>query len=502
MFAADTVKNEILRREFGVKNLHRRREINEFLRSIKGGGAQVDTIIIGASVAGLSVANQLKTSVVLESRMNVGGKTRTTYDTEGRPLYDDGPWRFHESHARFKQLLDAYDVAYEENNSFRGKKDGREDGGAECLNGLSTFGSIAYKDGIEAARRQNVKSGYDGIAYGECSANVYHGQRHKAGTYYFVKGGMRKVVDALYDGCTERVRTGTMVEDVTYDFNTKLYTVHCMHSSSGKRDTVHCSKVILCAPPDKINFPSIARWLHPLFSSVETVPLMHVYAKLKKGRLPNHTYIVNPSTSNAQIISGDHSDFFQLSYTGGRTAYYMHNLYLNHRDKFTEVLRKNFYTQFSKETYELDADSISVRYWDQAVHFYRPILRISGKTIQDLCNQSIEPHPLMLPNFYVCGETFSTHQGWLEGALETSEMVLQRMKDPKPPRATGIGKECVGVDGRIINVGAFKKIHPGSEQALQPYLGQDASTKFKSIGHPKYASAYLFHLQQGFYDMF
>ena len=30
-------------------------------------------------------------------------------------------------------------------------------------------------------------------------------------------------------------------------------------------------------------------------------------------------------------------------------------------------------------------------------------------------------------NLYICGENYSSHQAWVEGALETSDMVLDKI---------------------------------------------------------------------------
>ena len=33
-----------------------------------------------------------------------------------------------------------------------------------------------------------------------------------------------------------------------------------------------------------------------------------------------------------------------------------------------------------------------------------------------------------MPNFYICGENYSLYQAWCEGALESSESVLNKLK--------------------------------------------------------------------------
>jgi monoamine oxidase len=42
-------------------------------------------------------------------------------------------------------------------------------------------------------------------------------------------------------------------------------------------------------------------------------------------------------------------------------------------------------------------------------------------------------HPISGVKLYICGEAWSTQQGWVEGALETAESILQRNFDLAPP---------------------------------------------------------------------
>ncbi len=447
-----------------------------------------DTVIIGASVAGLFLATKIQKCIVLERRHKVGGKVRTTND-KNSPQFDDGPWRFHDTHENMKNLLEEYKIGFKENTSHAKKIEEKFD--SKCKAGLSTFGSNAFHHNIQTARDNSIKSGYDGMAYADCGGNVYHGQRHQEGKYYYVENGMREIVTKLFEKVEEKVKTESMVVDIKKHENG--FTITYIHDKQTK--SLICTKVILCTPAEKLEFPSIDKYLRPIRSSVECVPLMHVYAKLNKGKLPP-MYKIDPSSHNTQIISGDLSDYFQLSYTGGRTAMYLRDLYLNYPKDFKTKLIDDFKRLLPE--YDVDADSIQVRYWDEAVHFWRPILNISGKSISNLSSQSIEPHPLILKNLYLCGESFSTKQGWIEGALETAKEVLKRIETPKEVSVSAPDTNSLSIDGRVIDVSQFKEIHPGSTEAIQNFVGKDASFKFQSIGHPPYAYSYLFQLQKGY----
>ena len=41
--------------------------------------------------------------------------------------------------------------------------------------------------------------------------------------------------------------------------------------------------------------------------------------------------------------------------------------------------------------------------------------------------------PFLDSNLFICGEAFSSEQGWIEGAFKSAERVLERLGVPSPP---------------------------------------------------------------------
>jgi hypothetical protein len=503
MISVHEIKATVLKEENGKKNINVRRQTNKLLQSVIVGGAgniqECDTIIVGGGLGGLYLASKIDASIVLERRIKTGGKIRTTVSSENKPLFDDGPWRIHESHSRCIHLVENELSGVKRPNHSSIDLPSTE---TQCMAGLSTFGSIAYKKGIPEARKQNIVSGYDGISFADCASNVYHGQRHENGQYYFVEGGMKSIVDKLKNKVgTHRIRTGCLVEDIKKVEN--KYTV-LYNTSQNKQNTIKCNRIILCIPPEQIIMPSIQRWCLPVIHSIKSVPLMHVYVRCKteKKTIPNSTYVVKPEISITQIISGDLSMYFQISYTAGETAIYLRDLHLNYPDEFRKKITEEFHTVFDAEEYPIDvndANSFHVRFWNDAVHFWRPILGIAHKTIADISKGCTEIHPTALPRIYVCGEAYSTNQGWMEGVLETAEFCLERIKqESKEKKRMALTDNDIVIDGRIIDIERFKHIHPGSINALLPSIKKDGTSRFNMVGHPPYAYGYLLQLQRGF----
>lgn len=440
--------------------------------------------IIGGGVAGLYAGMQLgDKAVVLESRRKVGGRCRTRYTKDGKTvLYETGPWRFHESHNRLKRLVKRMGLVSVPSTTVA-KKD-RDETPPDSRGDLSSWDAVAKSKGAPAARRADVMSGYEGMLAATNVVNVYHAQRHAGGTYSAISTGFSSLIDALKSAAEERgcrVHTKSRVVDVR-----RVKSGYTLKCSNGK--TYRAARVICCVPPHAAMQWSISQqWLLAQLHSVSTIPLCHVYARYADA--PPPTKKTMTSGLLAQTIPGDYGNgWFQASYSAGQTAHFWNRVAL--QGTLVPTLEKELGKKLS------DAKA---HHWPHAVHFWRPAFGIR-KSVRDLVRRCVVPHPVALPGFFWCGEAFSSVQGWVEGALQTTDMVLRRLgrtNNPVPRAPKGWRNSCLVVDGRVIDVSKFRRVHPGSEQAIAMFVGKDASTVFRDIGHSEHAWAHLFSLQVG-----
>ena len=138
-------------------------------------------------------------------------------------------------------------------------------------------------------------------------------------------------------------------------------------------------------------------------------------------------------------------------------------------------------------------------------------------------------------NLYICGENYSSHQAWVEGALETSDMVLDKIYkyshlfnksnkskkkysenknsdkkmsggNKKTKKNTAIAKTnktkeytldevakhntksdaWIVINGKVANITKWIPNHPGGDIIMKG-VGKDATKLFESIGHDDYA---------------
>jgi hypothetical protein len=60
-------------------------------------------------------------------------------------------------------------------------------------------------------------------------------------------------------------------------------------------------------------------------------------------------------------------------------------------------------------------------YWETGVTYW-----IAGNySVEEVSKNACHPLPKELPGVYVCGESFSLKQAWVEGALEHTETCLK-----------------------------------------------------------------------------
>ena len=149
--------------------------------------------------------------------------------------------------------------------------------------------------------------------------------------------------------------------------------------------------------------------------------------------------------------------------------------------------------------------------------------------------------PIEGENIFICGENYSSHQAWVEGSLETSELVLEKLgvninnkssrKNSNKTTKKNIKQHSTGgaiqktkkskqnkqykkytleevakhktkddawivIEGKVANITKWIPKHPGGDIIMKG-VGKDATSLFKSIGHDEYAKKMLKKYQIG-----
>lgn len=475
-------------------------------------------IIIGGGFSGLYILNKLFNNyskningILLERNMFNGGKIRTEYSKKGEVVLEKGPWRFNEEHHKIKRLLKKLDLKYKLNSSSKSES-------------IEYEFDICHNKKIKKSKKKNKIHRIPGISYldtailnsNKCNADKlntfsklplvmdstskpYDINQDYTGKYYVLEKGLSEIIKCLETPVKNKIYSNSLVLNVK---KTKkgLYEVYYQKRNNNDY-SIHkivSEYLIICVPPEEtLNWSIVKENLLPLVHSVGTLPLHHIYAYSKDiKKIYDNSFYIKTNSELSQVISGDFdNNWFQISYSSGENAKYWNRIKLLKPNLFKKLLIQSL----EKIGINIEITKIKSFYWDQAIHYWKPNYNFK---INECMKNSIYPHPINLEKLFWGGEAFSTRQGWLEGCLETSDLVLDLFH--KQYTNNIIFKtikiknndEYVIIDNRYIDVKKWKKVHPGSTMAIQNHLYEDISELFRQIKHPEYSWAILYTLQK------
>jgi monoamine oxidase len=446
-------------------------------------------VVVGAGLAGLEVARRLRGDVVvLEASARPGGRIRTRYEDKGRVAYEAGPWRVPETHTRVRRLFDELGVALV---PLRTPSPPEEKG--PSVAGLTTWDAHALRTGDPSeADRLDLATGYADETHAASAPYTTSAER-----YYVAPEGFSRLVERLAATVDADVRYDHRVVDVTVDADAPrrryvLTVRRRVGHNAFRTETVRCDALAVCVPPHVCKEWTVFRaHARSVLSAVVAGPLHHIY--VRDAAHPQGRHVKRADALGAQFVSSQYEGgaWFQASYTGGRLATLWHHLRLAAPDAFWTVLRTQVRNLVGWTPAE-DAEHAS-HYWPHAYHAWRAVPRFD---LARAVHAAVRPNPHALPRVVLAGEAFSSHQAWMEGALETAELAVAALLRPSvsrplPERASF----SLTVEGWTLDVAAWARVHPGGEAALRNHLGEDVTALLHHVGHSDHAWAVVHSLK-------
>jgi len=219
--------------------------------------------------------------------------------------------------------------------------------------------------------------------------------------FYVLKGGLSQVIHRL----VQHLHT---FPNISLHLNEEVVSITQGVVKTNKR-TYHVPFCICALPKHILETFTIAKPLRTKLKHLHTAPLCRIYARFSKEwykggklRCPSPLRMVFPGKT------------MMISYSDHKYALFWRDV--EKKGNLVEVLR-----YFIKEELNIhmpDPLEIKVFFWEHGVGYW-------GKVdSQKVSSQLINP----FPGFYLCGENYSAeHQQWMEGALETSERMVEIM---------------------------------------------------------------------------
>ena len=481
--------------------------------------------MIGAGLSGLWLAKKLSDVGVqvtlLEASPRAGGRIRTAYREDEtdhhadqrspRRLhveYEAGPWRVPRNHRRVRALFKEAGFHLRPLKTdpprHQDPPSSSYDQTSEECSGQSIWGCTALTTGNPlVADERDLATGYADETRAAHGTTPYVTD---AEGYDVADEGFSALVTFLVGALRARrnvkVVTNARVADVTrlrrgtYDVRCRKRTGHSSFSSF----SLIVKSVFCCVPPSSCReWDVMQKWAKSQMCAVRSGCLNHVYvrptssAALDLDRRPRFHKIATDNVLGQTVSSQyDESDYFQASYAAGRVARMWYHLRLTDAASYVRRLLLDVKASVGVD---VDADDVRSHFWEEAYHHWVPVPHFD---LQSSVLRSVRPHPSCLPMVYVAGEAFSSHQAWMEGALETAELAFDAFQEDRSRSyvtASPSTADVMTLQGHVLDVKRWSGVHPGSANAILGHLGEDVEALFRHMGHSSYAWAVAYSLR-------
>jgi protoporphyrinogen oxidase len=516
-----------------------------------------DILIIGGGISGLYTAYQIieRTSSpnltigILEASNKCGGRVSTYYDRKHHISYEEGAGRFNDKHIllmkllkdlkllKYRKPLDSTQNTILITDDFNKAKLAQY---SAIRRQFSSVDDIIDKIRGEVKKRKlsreylvslnllelaeqmipeypNIsKYIVDNSAYfseleylnSACALDIFSSEFNQHVQYYALQGGLSQIIKALVDKLNKA--------GVKIMFNARCSNIEWNSANSGnsrgwwnleidgRAGILECSQLVLACPKQSLVLFDILKPIKPLLNAITSQPFYRVYAKYPKNS--DGTYWFSRKTiTNLNIkfiipIDGEHG-IIMISYIDGKFAKYWQNLRITDGESA-------FMAELSRELAQIFPDVeipaptwIRHYYWAYGSGYWRV-----GYDPNQLIPQIIQPFADGRP-LYICGDNYSNHQAWMEGALETGEMVVSEILKINLLGLVGGGAKktytlaevakhnkksdaWIVIHKKVYDITKWIPIHPGGMIILKG-VGKDATELFESIGHDSYARKML-----------
>jgi hypothetical protein len=186
-----------------------------------------------------------------------------------------------------------------------------------------------------------------------------------------------------------------------------------------------CKKVIVATTIDSV-IKMLPKEFYPIYKQIHGQPFLRVYGKFSKksteimSEFAKSHVLVVPGPLQKIIPMNAEKGIYMISYSDNKCAIslkrYLKNTATN-REHFCRLLEK----ALAIDKGSLELQSILSCYFDIGTHYYEPLSRTFHNR-KEFIKTAQQPYPNML----VVGEMVSMNQGWVEGALDSVDKVLNK----------------------------------------------------------------------------
>jgi monoamine oxidase len=385
-------------------------------------------MILGGGIEGLYTAHQLlkhnpDRNLILLEREQWGGRIFTYSDKF--MTVEAGAGRFSSDHKLLLELLKEFhlnkkivpitsDKEYAENSDFNlkvviGKIVAFSK--IDFLHNLTKLSLLDYAKMVvskEEAQFLEDSFGYYTELVDMNAKDAIHLLNQLNGDFFVLNGGLSQLIDALIQRiqlCPNVVMKKEEVLAIHRQNNQYI-----IHTNKCKYATDLC----ICTFQHDV-LRQLCTPLAPLLKYIVGAPLCRIYCAYDRPWFKDLPKLTTKSPLRMVI---PYSKTVVMFYMDNKYAMFWNDIYHKHGIRGVNKTIK----YYVKEVLDIDMPTpkkTNVFYWEKGVGYWT-----IGADSKHIAKQLQNP----FPNFYVCGENYSAnYQQWIEGALETSQQVCDRL---------------------------------------------------------------------------
>jgi len=158
----------------------------------------------------------------------------------------------------------------------------------------------------------------------------------------------------------------------------------------------------------------------PMLKYIKTSPLFRIYAIFPKPAwFAGLDRVITDERPRYIIPINPDKGVVMISYTDGDDTNYYNKIYSKEGDEGLQVAVMKDVRKLFPEISIPEPTFFKGHYWDTGASYWQP----GSYNVKEESEKSINP----FSNIYVCGETFSLRQAWVEGALEQTQLCIDKI---------------------------------------------------------------------------
>jgi monoamine oxidase len=405
-----------------------------------------DVLIVGAGIAGLNTATELLKAkpdlkiLVVEKYKQAGGRLDTVYLPNGIK-YESGAGRIHSSHKHLLKLVKTHGLNLSEINSsidWRSSETKVTEPDyffsifhkyCEILRDLpeSILRTKTIRDlmidiqGVEMAKHILDTYPYRAeieIMSARASLDLF--ETLSSGKFFIINEGFSELTKRIVKNLgSVNLKFNHEIQRIEYNKEEKVYTVSGIHTK--KLVEFKTKRLILAIPKSPLEKIYPFSPDHPLLVNLRMEPLLRIYSIYKNSSWFPERTIVTDSPLRYIIPINKGKGIIMSSYLDARDT----EPWLEFTKKENAQLLKS---RIHDETQILfpdvlipKAESTTPYLWKDGCTYWLP----GDYDYKILSRTALYPMPEKYPNLHIVGESFSTKQQWVEGALEHSNDLVR-----------------------------------------------------------------------------